>query len=411
MSGEQSKSQSIKNLAQDRLQCKLDVYYDVSMRILFYQTTSLKRSGRRLDQEPSQESNSRYIPARKIKKFILMVLMIWHTSEVTAVEDLFEIQVFDGQVEVRQPYRLVSGKRYRLQAVASDKKVLTAQWFLAGNLGGVTAGNQPTLTAVFVGEGFLICRVNGVEQRIRLSVVPATSTIGNRGGTLKSPAGMEITLPEDALTIEQQIGIEIVASPGLPPTARQFIRVIQISPARLVLKRPTQLTFLFREDAFRDAKPQLYFWEAFGKRWIPLQSQVNAIQGSVTASINHFGIYTLMVLPPADLERTDRLQIQNVKLSPRVFFAPDRNQLTIVYQLNALDAMQAFVTMDIFDLRGRRVRRLLEDAPHYIGPHVTQWDGLADDGVLVRNGRYFLVIHARRGSQRTAYRKLVVVFK
>ena len=138
---------------------------------------------------------------------------------------------------------------------------------------------------------------------------------------------------------------------------------------------------------------------------------MNAIQGSVTASMNHFGIYTLMVLPPADLERTDRLQIQNVKLSPRVFFAPDRNQLTIVYQLNAPEAMQAFVTMDIFDLRGRRARRLLENAPHYIGPHVAQWDGLADDGVLVRNGRYFLIIRARMGSQRTAHRKLIVVFK
>ena len=340
-----------------------------------------------------------------------MVLMIWRTSEVTAVEDLFEIQVFDGQVEVIQPYRLVSGKRYRLQAVSADKRVLTVQWFLAGNLGRVTTGNQPTLTAVFVGEGDLICRVNGVEQRVRVSVVPATSTIGSRGGTLKSPAGVGIILHEGALTIEQQIGIEIVASPGLPPTPRQFIRVIQISPTRLVLKRPTQLTFFFGDDEFRDAKPHLYFWEPFGKRWIPLQSRVNAIQGSVTASINHFGIYTLMVLPQADLKRTDRLQIQNVKLSPRVFFAPDRNQLTIVYQLNASDAMQAFVTMDIFDLRGRRVRRLFEDAPHYIGPHVTQWDGLTDDGVLVRNGRYFLIIRARISSQHTAHRKLVVVFK
>ena len=336
---------------------------------------------------------------------------MWHTAEVTAVEDLFEIQVFDGQVEVIQPYRLVSGKRYRLQAVSADKKVLTAQWFLAGNLGRIATGNQPTLTAVFVGEGDLICRVNGVEQRVRLNVVPATSTIGSRGGTLKSPAGVGITLPEGALTIERQIEIEIVASPGLPPTPRQFIRVIQISPLRLVLKRPAQLTFLFGDAAFREAKPQLYFWEAFGKRWIPVRSRVHAIQGSVTASVNHFGIYTLMIVPSTNLERTDRLQIRNVKLSPRVFFAPDRNRLTVAYQLSAPDALQAFVTMDIFDLRGRRVRRLLEDAPHYIGPHVTQWDGLADDGVLVRNGRYFLVIRARIGSQRTAHRKLVVVFK
>ena len=342
---------------------------------------------------------------------MLIILAIYRASEVTAVENPFQIRVLDGQVEVMQPYRLVSGKRYRLQAVSADKKVLAAQWFLAGNLGRITTGNQPTLTAVFVGDGDLICRVSAVEQRVRLSVVPATGTIGSRGGTLKSPAGVEITLPESALAIERQIEIEIVASPGLPPTDRQFVHVVRISPVPLVLKRPTQLTFSFQSEEFPDAKPQLYFWEAFGKQWIPLQSRVNTVQRSVTASINHFGIYTLMVRPPADLERTDRLQIQNVKLSPRVFFAPDRNRLTIMYQLNAPDAMQTFVTMDVFDLRGRRVRRILEDTPHYIGPHVAQWDGLTDDGRLVRNGRYFLIIRAKMGSQRTAYRKLVVVFK
>lgn len=381
------------------------------MRTLFYQTTSLKRRGRRLDREPSQGFNSCSELAKKIKKFILIALMIWHTSESTAIEDLFEVQVFDGPVEVMQPYKLTSGKHYRLQAVSTDKKVLEAQWFLAGNLGRITTGNQPILTAVFVGTGDLICRVNGVEQRVRLSVIPATMTIGSYGGTLKSPAGVEVTLPENALAVERKIGIEIVASPGLPPTTQQFIRVVQISPARLVLKRSVQLTFLFGTDKFPDTKPQLYFWEAFGKQWIPLRSRLNTVQGSVTTSINHFGIYTLMVPSPTDLARTDRLRIQNVKLSPRVFFAPHRNRLTIAYQLNAPDAMQAFVTMDIFDLRGRLVRRLLEDAPNYIGPNVAQWDGLTDDGVLVRNGRYFLVIRARRGSQRIAYRKLVVVFK
>ena len=177
------------------------------------------------------------------------------------------------------------------------------------------------------------------------------------------------------------------------------------------MKRPAQLTFLFGSDAFPDAKPHLYFWEVFGKQWVPLQSRVNAVQGSVTASANHFGIYTLMVVAPTHLERTDQLRIQNVKLSPRVFFAPDRNRLTIAYQLNAPDAMQAFVAMDIFDLRGKRIRRLLEDTPHDIGPHIAQWDGLTDDGRIVRNGRYFLIIRARMGSQRAAHRKLVVVFK
>ena len=297
---------------------------------------------------------------------------------------MFQIQVFDGTTEVMQPYALISGKRYRLQAVLPDERVLPAQWFLSGNLGRITTGISPTLTAVFVGEGSLICRVEGVEQRAKLSVVPETKIIGSSGGKLQSPAGVAIELPKGALAIERKIGIEIVAPPGLPPTPHRFVRVIRVSPEKLVLKRPGQLTFLFGNDGFTDAKPQLYFWEAFGKEWVPLQGGENTIQGGVTAPINHLGIYTLMAAVSEDLKRRERLQIQNVKLSPRVFFAPDRLRLTIAYQLNAPDAMQMFVTMDIFDLRGRRIRRLLEGVPHYTGANIAQWDGLTDAGVLVR---------------------------
>ena len=337
--------------------------------------------------------------------FIFITLTVCHTPYLAA--DPFEIQMFDRQAKVMQPYTLISGKRYRLQAVSTDNKILPAQWFLAGNLGRITTDNQAILIAVFVGEGNLVCRVNGMEQRIKLSVVPASKTIDSSGGKLQSPTGAEISFPKGALATEQKIGIEIVPSPGLPPAAQQLVHVIRISPERLVLKREAQITFSFGIDT----KPHLYFWETFAKKWVPLRGNVNANQGSVSATINHFGIYTLMVPAPTDLERAERLQIQNVTLSPRVFFAPDRHRLTITYQLNAPDVMQAFVTMDIFDLRGKRVRRLFEDAPHAIGANVAQWDGLTDDSVFVRNGRYFLVIHAKMGSQRAAQRKLIVVFK
>ena len=342
---------------------------------------------------------------------IFIALIVLCSSEVKAAESAFEIKVFDGAIEVIQPYVLISGKRYRLRAVSSDERALPAQWFLSGNLGKITTGISPTLTAVFVGEGSLICRLEGVEQRVKLSVVPETKIIGSSGGKLQSPTGVAVELPKGALAIERKIGIEIVAPPGLPPTPHRFVRVIRISPEKHVLKRPGQLTFLFKSNGFTDAKPQLYFWEAFGKKWVPLQGGENTSQGSVTVSINHFGIYTLMAAAPEDLKRGGWLQIQNVKLSPRVFFAPDRHRLTIAYQLDAPDASQVFLTMDIFDLRGRRIRRLLEEVPRYIGANAAQWDGLTDDGVLVRNGRYLLVIRARMGSQQVVHRKLIVVFK
>ena len=359
----------------------------------------------------------------RITGLIFIALIVLLSSSVKAASS-FEIQVFDGVKEVIPPYRLVSGKQYRLQAVSADEKTLPAQWFLSGNLGRITTSMPPILTAVFVGKGRLICRVAGVEQRVGLSVVPETKVIGGSGGKLHSPAGVSIELPKGALAAEEKIGIEIVAPPGLPPTQQRFVRVVRISPERLVLKRPGQLTFLFVDtlnvshnplnppyQGDTDRQQQLYFWEAFGKKWVPLQGREDKARGGVTTSINHFGIYTLMAAVPEDLKRSERLEIRNLEFSPRVFFAPDRHRLTIAYRLSASDATQVFVTMDIFDLRGRRVRRLLEEVPRYIGPNAAQWDGLTDEGVLVRNGRYLLVIRARTGSQQAMYRKLIIVFK
>lgn len=347
----------------------------------------------------------------RITKLICIALIVLLSSSGTSEVSAFEIRIFDSVAAVKPPYTLISGKQYRLQAVSLDKKILPARWFLSGNLGRITTNMPPILTTVFVGEGSLICRVENLEQRVKLRVVPKTKTIGDSGGELQSPAGVTLKLPKSALTIERKVGIEIVAPPGLPPTLQRFVRVVRISPERLVLKRPAQLAFLLGDAAFTHAKPQFYFWETFEKKWVPLQGREDKAQGSVTTSINHFGIYTLMAAVPEDLKRSERLEIRNLELSPRVFFAPDRHRLTIAYRLNAPDATPVFVTVDIFDLRGRRVRRLLEEVPRYIGPNAAQWDGLTDDGVLVRNGRYLLLIRARTGSQHAVSRKLIIVFK
>ena len=344
-----------------------------------------------------------------VKVKISSLLLILALTFCHAVFAEFEIQVVDGETRLTPPYELISGKDYRLTAVSSDGDSVPVHWFLSGNLGKI-AGEPPVLAAIFVGEGTLLAKGTSIEQRAQVKIVPAAQTIGIDGGTFRSPAGVEIVFPPEALLKPQRIAVEIVAPPGPPLSETQrLVRVIRLSPTRLVLKKPAQLRFAHNEP-IQIARPQIYFWERYQKRWVPLSSRADALHGTVTPSINHLGIYTLMV-PKMEIERADRLIIKNVALSPRVLFSPDMHRLTITYHLNAPDAAQALVTMDIFDLRDRRVRRLLDNVPCYIGPNVAQWDGLTDDGVLVRNGRYILIIHARAASQHAVARKLIVVFK
>ena len=270
------------------------------------------------------------------------------------------------------------------------------------------------LAAVFVGEGTLVAKGASIEQTTRIRIVPATQTIGIGGGTFNSPAGVKLEFPPNAFLTPQRIEAEIIVPPGPPLSdSHRLVRVVRLSPDKLVLKRPAQLRFAYNEPTPYSAvfpMPQIHFWERYQKRWVPLSSQVDALHSTVTTSINHLGIYTL-IAPKMEIERADRLIIEDVTLSPRVLFAPDMHRLTITYHLNAPDAVKAFVTMDIFDLRDRRVRRLLDNAPCRSGPNAAQWDGLSDDGVLVRNGRYILIIHAKAASQHAVARKLVVVFK
>ncbi len=327
----------------------------------------------------------------------------------------FEIQLFDGTAQLRAPYTLISGKRYRLAAVSAGGTSVAARWFLSGNLGRIiqnplgAPGRNAVLEAVFVGKGRLIANGASVEQSVAIRIASASQTIGVEGGTFRSPAGIELRFPPGSLLNTTRIHADIVVPPAPHLSAQRLVHVVRLSPEVLVLKQPAQLRFLY-QNPLQPGPFNIYFWEKFQQRWVPVSGRSDAFEGTVTSSINHLGIYTLMA-PEIVPQRSLRLKIEAVTLSPRVFFEPEQHRLTIGYRLNARDVHQAFVSMEIFDLHERRIRGLLNHAARYIGHNAEQWDGLTDDGNLAHNGRYLLIIHAKAGSQHAVARKLIIIFK
>jgi flagellar hook assembly protein FlgD len=63
------------------------------------------------------------------------------------------------------------------------------------------------------------------------------------------------------------------------------------------------------------------------------------------------------------------------------------------------------VTVDVYDVRGGRVRRLVDETLDS-GAYSVAWDGMADGGRSVANGVYFVRLEADR---RSASRKLVLL--
>ncbi len=64
---------------------------------------------------------------------------------------------------------------------------------------------------------------------------------------------------------------------------------------------------------------------------------------------------------------------------------PFRQSTTINYTVE----QTALVTLDIYDLLGRRIRRLVEAAQQGPGPHRAVWDGRDNSGTPVSSGTYF----------------------
>lgn len=76
---------------------------------------------------------------------------------------------------------------------------------------------------------------------------------------------------------------------------------------------------------------------------------------------------------------------------------PFRTTMTMAYAVSATSE----VSIAVYDLNGRRVRELVSGTVT-AGAYVTSWDGLDENGVLVRGGMYFVL--GRIGGQRVQSR-------
>jgi len=73
------------------------------------------------------------------------------------------------------------------------------------------------------------------------------------------------------------------------------------------------------------------------------------------------------------------------------------NPLRSDAQLGFATAREGRVSVGIFDLEGRRVRRLLDEALEPAGAHSLRFDGRADGGAPLRDGVYFYQIRSADG--------------
>lgn len=120
---------------------------------------------------------------------------------------------------------------------------------------------------------------------------------------------------------------------------------------------------------------------------IDRNNAIHAIQGNRNPFVDRPEFVGLLYDPPAT--GADGVPIAASRLlgaSPNPF----NPQTAIAYEL----AQAGAVTLRVYDLRGRLVRRLLEATPQSAGRHATAWDGRAEDGSRLPSGVYLCRLRA-----------------
>ena len=339
-------------------------------------------------------------------------------AEVTVIHGKLEkldIYIRNEKTSLGPLYIFVSGDMYQLSSIGYDafKNEIPVQpkWRLLGDLGYIT--NNETFEATFVGQGKITAETGRVSTSVPIKVVSKSKTLDDSGGRLESPTGFDIDVPRQSFDNAYKVEIAVTQSPGTAMNAQRISGVIDVRPYELTFEKSAKITFHYNRivDAeFDPSKLHLHFWDSFQETWVWVSSHTDLDMQTVSANVNHFGVFTVMEVD-RKIDWANKFQIGKVEINPPVYYSPETNRLAIKYFINTPKNVIVKVTIEIFDMYDQHVKTLLIEAERWKGSNVEQWDGRNEEGQVVKNGRYVVVIIAKIEDEIATAKKLLAVLK
>ncbi|MCD6508542.1 hypothetical protein J7M22_18220 [Candidatus Poribacteria bacterium] len=303
-----------------------------------------------------------------------------------------------------------SGRSYTVLISGADEmgneiKLESPRCEVRGDVGEMSQeGDLISFLATFIGSGKIWASSGGVSAEIPVKVEPERITIGREGGRIKC-AEMELILPPGAIDGGTEIRFSIVPPFGFSRNERVYSRVYRIEPEGMILHRPASL--MIRPNRPVETETVVpAFWDDFSERWVKLAGR--CIGDGVEIAVNHLGTFALV--SGREFRIRGDLRVEDVKIWPNPFYAPDVNRMSIGYTLITPDGGPAEVTMRLIGMNGV-VATIVKEVARYPGRNLEMWDCRDKDGDLVHNGRYFLIITASHSGRSFSVRRVVVVFK
>lgn len=322
---------------------------------------------------------------------------------------------------------LLSGKQYNLQIQGTDvlgnpvANIEEVSWNIMEDMGLIEPvpedASSAVLTTLFPNHGRISATIGDVSTNLDVAVTSHSQKVSSaNGATVSGPFDASLEITPSALRTDETISIILDRSPGATEQVKQIGYVYNFKPVGTIFDKPVKLTLSYEstlESEIDDEMLSIYSWNRFQERWIRVGGAVDSYQKSVTATVNYLSLFAIMQEnPEIHSEPVDsKLDILDVQLSPNSYFAPEINRLTIHYNLGGIPNQLINIAISIYDIRGRTVRELVEEAPKYAGWNTDQWDGTNDEGETVKNGRYILLITAEADGEKINKVKHLAVFK
>jgi hypothetical protein len=237
-----------------------------------------------------------------------------------------------------------------------------------------------------------------------------TALINKSGGSVKSPDGATVSIPEDALLTPLEITITKVDPLDERKPIDSSITLLNVAhdfgPNGTIFRKPVRITLTYTEadldrdqNGIRDIDPlklSLVVWD--GKTWREVGgSVVDTVIRCVTAEVNHFTIYDIaqiMSQPPSQLKAYwTKNPVSYSEGSTFVFELPEKGT----------------VGLSIFDVSGNLVYQIIKNGTAFeAGKHdgIFMWRGENVSGRFSGAGLYVYVFsYTSNSGKKTVIRK------
>lgn len=224
----------------------------------------------------------------------------------------------------------------------------------------------------------------------------------DRSYTFSDRLGMRLVVPQEAVSATSEISVRTVVPEDvkkyvfLDNTTDSYItsdRIYRFNLSTGAFTTPVQLELPIDDShEFNGGDKVIGLFNRTNLVWSPFTT-LNKGTTAEASGITQMGQFSV-------LARGEPLEIRHLSVLPSPF-SPEVAPLRIGYLLTT-QAPPAMVTIQVYNIRGELVRTILKDDLQQQGRYGTRagikeitWDGMTDDGLMARNGRYIIRVRAK----------------